>query len=397
MDINALLEAFQDFEKRGKKEDLPLLEQFLGHVAKTGQPLIPWTEFKSYFIFKLESIMDDFNASTPEQRPLHNPNVEYVPFEEMKQRILKIVDGYNGIPFTIQRLCELLTDPKRNYTGSEKFLRGLEKNVMVVSCVYPTTEKNGGSNVNRMNGVMFPGNSSLYSDSRNVNGPSTPKPLTRLRLSLSSSLSTNGLSEGIVSKESESTTEKAEHEMSDSALSVDEPFSNNRIKNKHLEEVGEEECLDRHEVKRLKSEKEDDDTASEEKESESLSETVESYGEECACDTSCEIPAISKYKEPCNTATETCEKQESSSETKAPQRGIRDTTVDQQEKATFSEKSTVLEKNNEGFERSGDEEGLPIQNAVSSSSNTSDLTTDGDADYSNSMQTENKPGEQDRK
>lgn len=31
--------------------------------------------------------MDDFNASTPEQRPLHNPNVEYVPFEEMKQRI----------------------------------------------------------------------------------------------------------------------------------------------------------------------------------------------------------------------------------------------------------------------------------------------------------------------
>lgn len=110
------------------------------------------------------------------------------------------------------------------------------------------------------------------------------------------------------------------------------------------------------------------------------------------------LPIVTTFfsSEPCNTATETCEKQESSSETKAPQRGIRDTTVDQQEK-TFSEKSTVLEKNNEGFERSGDEEGLPIQNAVSSSSNTSDLTTDGDADYSNSMQTENKPGEQDRK
>ncbi|CAF95825.1 unnamed protein product, partial [Tetraodon nigroviridis] len=31
------------------------------------------------------------------------------------------------IPFTIQRLCELLTDPKRNYTGIDKFLLGLEK------------------------------------------------------------------------------------------------------------------------------------------------------------------------------------------------------------------------------------------------------------------------------
>lgn len=47
-------------------------------------------------MFKLEKVMDDFHASTPEQRGPHNPNVDYVPFEEMKERILKIVDGYNG-------------------------------------------------------------------------------------------------------------------------------------------------------------------------------------------------------------------------------------------------------------------------------------------------------------
>lgn len=40
--------------------------------------------------------MDDFHASTPEQREPHNPNVDYVPFKEMKERILKIVEGYNG-------------------------------------------------------------------------------------------------------------------------------------------------------------------------------------------------------------------------------------------------------------------------------------------------------------
>lgn len=87
---------------------------------------------------------------------------------------------HSRIPFTIQRLCELLTEPKRNYTGTDKFLRGVEKvspvlfemhivwfwtyadswiiwqlpinmvtiifslpalqNVMVVSCIYPSTE-----------------------------------------------------------------------------------------------------------------------------------------------------------------------------------------------------------------------------------------------------------------
>lgn len=40
--------------------------------------------------------MEDFRASAPEQRGPANPNVESVPFEEMKERILKIVDGYNG-------------------------------------------------------------------------------------------------------------------------------------------------------------------------------------------------------------------------------------------------------------------------------------------------------------
>ncbi|XP_014345693.1 serine/threonine-protein phosphatase 4 regulatory subunit 2 isoform X2 [Latimeria chalumnae] len=165
MDIDTLVEALKDFEKKGKKEACPVLDQFLCHVAKTGETMIQWTQFKCYFTFKLEKVMDDFRASAPEPRGPPNPNVEYVPFEEMKERILKIVDGFNGIPFTIQRLCELLTDPKRNYTGTDKFLRGVEKNVMVVSCVYPSSEKNGSNSLNRMNGVMFPGNSPNYTDS----------------------------------------------------------------------------------------------------------------------------------------------------------------------------------------------------------------------------------------
>lgn len=40
-------------------------------------------------------------------------------------------------PFTIQRLCEIMIDPTRHYKRTDKFLRGLEKNVLVVSNIEP--------------------------------------------------------------------------------------------------------------------------------------------------------------------------------------------------------------------------------------------------------------------
>ncbi|NXB99915.1 PP4R2 phosphatase, partial [Orthonyx spaldingii] len=224
-----------DFEKRGKKEVCPILDQFLCHVAKTGETMVQWSQFKGYFIFKLEKVMDDFRTSAPEPRGPPNPNVEYIPFEEMKERILKIVTGFNGIPFTIQRLCELLTDPRRNYTGTDKFLRGVEKNVMVVSCVYPSSEKNNSSSLNRMNGVMFPGNSPGYSDRSNVNGPGTPRPLSRTKVSLSTPMTTNGLPDSTEHKEpSLQQTEEKKH--SESPASESEGAQGSPMKNKHSED-----------------------------------------------------------------------------------------------------------------------------------------------------------------
>lgn len=47
-------------------------------------------------MFKLEKVMDGFRASAPQQRGQQNPNVDDVPFEQMKHRILKIVDDFHG-------------------------------------------------------------------------------------------------------------------------------------------------------------------------------------------------------------------------------------------------------------------------------------------------------------
>lgn len=251
MDVDRLQEALKDFEKKGKKEACPELDQFLCHVAKTGETIVQWPQFKDYFMFKLENVMDDFRSSAPEPRGPPNPNVEYIPFDEMKERILKIVTGFNGTPFTIQRLCELVTDPRRNYTGTDKFLRGVEKNVMVVSCVYPSSEKNNSSSINRMNGVMFPGNSQSYTDRSNINGPGTPRPLSRPKLSVSSPMTTNGLPDGSENKDSDEQKDEAHSD----SLSPDESSPSSTVKNKHMEEDPTEE----HEVKRLKFDTEDEE------------------------------------------------------------------------------------------------------------------------------------------
>ncbi|XP_020863209.1 LOW QUALITY PROTEIN: serine/threonine-protein phosphatase 4 regulatory subunit 2 [Phascolarctos cinereus] len=277
MDMERLQEALKDFEKRGKKEVCPVLDQFLCHVAKTGETMIQWSQFKGYFIFKLEKVMDDFRTSAPEPRGPPNPNVEYIPFDEMKERILKIVTGFNGIPFTIQRLCELLTDPRRNYTGTDKFLRGVEKNVMVVSCVYPSSEKNSSNSLNRMNGVMFPGNSPSYTDRSNINGPGTPRPVNRPKVSLSTPMTTNGLPENTEGKESNlHLTEEKNH--SDSSTSESEGTQASTVKNKHADEDPVE--AEGHEVKRLKfdTDGEDRDAANQSSSGEMSSAVVEETG-----------------------------------------------------------------------------------------------------------------------
>ncbi|XP_007541042.1 serine/threonine-protein phosphatase 4 regulatory subunit 2-B [Poecilia formosa] len=314
MEIDSLEEALRDFDKKAKKEPTPLLEQFLCHVAKTGQTIVPWSQFKSYFLFKLEKVMDDFRASAPEQRASANSNVESVSFEDMKERILKIVKGYNGIPFTIQRLCELLTEPKRNYTGTDKFLRGVEKNVLVVSCVHPTSEKNGCSTVNRMNGVMLPGNTSAFIE-RKVNGPGTPRPLNRPKVSLANSLAANGLPDSTDNKDLN--MEQDDNKDTSNVL-PSEGSPGSAVKNKHSDEEEEEEDMEaeHQEVKRLKFCKDEEeeeqevetlrssDSSHHSKEAEAMVQEEEEEEEEKAFSTE----AATEEQEPTSsTVSESCE------------------------------------------------------------------------------------------
>ncbi|KAL5013270.1 hypothetical protein ScPMuIL_007540 [Solemya velum] len=154
-----ILDALNDFEKKRGEEIPPLLDQFLNQVARTGETLFPWSQLKPLLVTKLEQVMHQFNQEFPlDHLPLF-PNVENVKFEEMRMRIITALERFHGAPFTIQRLCELVTDPTRHYKRCDKFLRGIEKNVMVVSTVDPFGRKVVCENKNMVNGLDMNGHS----------------------------------------------------------------------------------------------------------------------------------------------------------------------------------------------------------------------------------------------
>ncbi|XP_053150649.1 serine/threonine-protein phosphatase 4 regulatory subunit 2 isoform X2 [Hemicordylus capensis] len=362
MDVERLQEALKDFEKRGKKEVCPILDQFLCHVAKTGETMIHWSQFKGYFIFKLEKVMDDFRTSAPEPRGPPNPNVEYIPFEEMKERILKIVTGFNGIPFTIQRLCELLTDPRRNYTGTDKFLRGVEKNVMVVSCVYPSSEKNSSNSLNRMNGVMFPGNSPGYPERSNINGPGTPRPVNRPKVSLTVPMTTNGLPDSPENKES-GLPQEEEKINSESPAADPERIQSSPVKNKHPEDDPAE--VEGHEVKRLKFDKEEEseETTSQSSSSEACSAMVE--------ETETTSPSQDKEKETICERQRCKEEEEEEEESLMTPKEIVPERKDQdKDNASLTVKEDISEENNqmEESDQTQAEKDLPSEDSENSGS-----------------------------
>lgn len=132
MVVNSDLRA--EFEEKYADGKIPeSLENYLKHIAKTGDILFPWPSIKPLLRKKVEIVLDEFN----EKAPISAASCPNFNFEETKQEIIKNLDSFYGAPFTIQRICELLTVPNKHYKRTDKFMRGLEKNVLVVSHVDP--------------------------------------------------------------------------------------------------------------------------------------------------------------------------------------------------------------------------------------------------------------------
>ncbi|KAJ7109240.1 PPP4R2-domain-containing protein [Mycena epipterygia] len=76
-------------------------------------------------------------APFPPRKPVVPAPVNYMTPEqaaEMKESVFALLDQFeSNPPFTIQRVCELCVYPKQNYTSVGKYLRAVEKSLLVTS------------------------------------------------------------------------------------------------------------------------------------------------------------------------------------------------------------------------------------------------------------------------
>lgn len=136
------------FEKSPTTNIPSILERYLVFVAKNGNVNFTWGKIKPLFRAKLENVIVDFSSiSQPEEIP-PVPNVDVFNFAAIRNKVFEQLDAFAGIPFTVQRLAELLTAPRRHYARTDKFMRALEKNMLIVSTVEARANNNHDSNAN---------------------------------------------------------------------------------------------------------------------------------------------------------------------------------------------------------------------------------------------------------
>ncbi|CAH2090449.1 unnamed protein product [Euphydryas editha] len=132
-----VLHFLEEFSKRKPKAIPQELNDYLAYVARTGDPVYQWSLVKSLFKEKLLNVITDFYETTPGIDIPPYPNVDPFNYDIMKNSLLERLDSFNSAPFTVQRICELLTYPRKQYNRVDKFMRAIEKNILVVSTREP--------------------------------------------------------------------------------------------------------------------------------------------------------------------------------------------------------------------------------------------------------------------
>ncbi|KZC14835.1 PREDICTED: serine/threonine-protein phosphatase 4 regulatory subunit 2 [Dufourea novaeangliae] len=135
--LEEVLQALDEFQKMRPSEIPRELEDYLCWVAKTGDPVYQWSLIKTLFREKLTRVMTDFYESCPTLELAPCPNVEHFNYDTMKSNLLERLESFANAPFTVQRICELLTAPRKEYNRVDKFMRAIEKNILVVSTREP--------------------------------------------------------------------------------------------------------------------------------------------------------------------------------------------------------------------------------------------------------------------
>ncbi|GLI63729.1 hypothetical protein VaNZ11_006792 [Volvox africanus] len=121
---------------------LPLEERFLtsqlrgvlAESALTGRIRYKWPLLRPLVDFVLEQVLTAYDAETRVE--VGPPGPDSV--SETIERFQKLLSAFSDAPWTFQRLCEILLEPKRQYSRLSKLVLAIEKCLLVTTEQPPT-------------------------------------------------------------------------------------------------------------------------------------------------------------------------------------------------------------------------------------------------------------------
>ncbi|OUM68333.1 hypothetical protein PIROE2DRAFT_58106 [Piromyces sp. E2] len=105
-------------------------EDYLLKTAMTAEVVCNWNLLRELLRFKIKQLCEQKLADNPSNQIINGESVE-----DFQMRIWSILDSFDEPPFTIQRLCELTTINQEQHKTVWKYLRAIEKVLLVTSCV----------------------------------------------------------------------------------------------------------------------------------------------------------------------------------------------------------------------------------------------------------------------
>ncbi|GBG30572.1 Serine/threonine-protein phosphatase 4 regulatory subunit 2 [Hondaea fermentalgiana] len=118
------------------------LRGVLEDMRTTGVPKYEWALLKPLVHVATEQALDNFRKEHPNTDPVEQDQPAY---DAQKQRLLSAIDLFEGAPFTLQRLCELILQPQMFYKNVSKLMFGLEKLLSVSSVLEVASTVNAGA------------------------------------------------------------------------------------------------------------------------------------------------------------------------------------------------------------------------------------------------------------
>ncbi|CAE7259319.1 PPP4R2r [Symbiodinium microadriaticum] len=108
------------------------LEGIIRNLAETGAAACyPWDALRILLAKKMETVLTDFWRDAPDLTLSEGETFQHSAVEPLKQSLLE--PRREGAPWTTQRLCELLAQPRTSYKSTRKFMYALQRAILITA------------------------------------------------------------------------------------------------------------------------------------------------------------------------------------------------------------------------------------------------------------------------